>query len=179
MNLDEVWVKIQVLEKDVQRLSLGQRVELSLPDSTAPVVTKIDRIDVALDPQGQVCWAWATVPGSTAMPGLVGSATIVISEAPNRLSVPRTSVYSDGLQSYVFVEEASTKSSSEYRKRDVKLGRRASSLSTPNSDPNVEVLQGDVYRVIESSSGVVTSCLASFSWGFSNSTPQTENALYF
>ncbi len=145
VNLDEVWVKIQVLEKDVQRLSLGQRVELSLPDSTAPVVTKIDRIDVALDPQGQVCWAWATVPGSTAMPGLVGSATIVISEAPNRLSVPRTSVYSDGLQSYVFVEEASTKSSSEYRKRDVKLGRRASSLSTPNSDPNVEVLQGDVY----------------------------------
>ncbi len=141
VNLDEVWVRIQVLEKDIQHVAAGQKVQLTLLDQAEPIETKIDRIDVALDPQGQVCWAWATLAHKNVMPGLVGSARIQTSTEPKRLSVPHRSVYSDGLQNYVFVEEASTKTSAEYRKRNVKLGRRS-----PSDNPqHVEVLQGDVY----------------------------------
>lgn len=141
VNLDEVWVRIQVLEKDIQHVAAAQKVQLTLLDQTKPIETTIDRIEVALDPQGQVCWAWATLAHTDVMPGLVGSARIQTSTEPKRLSVPHRSVYSDGLQSYVFVEEASTKTSGEYRKRNVKLGRRTAS----GNPQHVEVLQGDVY----------------------------------
>ncbi len=142
--LSEVWVKIQVLEKDVLQLAAGQKVELTLRDRLAPIETVIDRIEVALDPEGQVCWAWATVTDPAVMPGMVGSARIQISSDSKRLSVPLNALYSDGLQSYVFVEVASTKTSAEYRKRNVRLGRRTS-LASSNGVPQLEVLQGDVY----------------------------------
>ena len=144
VNLDQVWIKIQVLEKDIQQLSIGQRVELTLVERSKPIETVIDRIEVALDPAGQVCWAWATVGDASLLPGLVGSAKIQTSTESKRLSVPITSVYSDGLQSYVFVEEASTKISSEYRKRNVELGKRKS-LSNSAGAKHIEVVQGDVY----------------------------------
>ncbi len=149
VNLDEVWVKIQVLEKDVGKLSVGQKVDLELHDSIAPIETKIDRVEVALDPQGQVCWAWATVAQPSVahpsiLPGLVGSAKIHTSAESNRLSVPLSSVYSDGLQSYVFVEEASTKTSSEYRKRNVRLGTRAASAASTGR-AQVEIVQSALY----------------------------------
>ncbi len=149
VNLDNVWVKIQVLEKDIQHLALGQKVELTLLDQAKPIETKIDWIDVALDPQGQVCWAWATIAsdsasGAAVMPGLVGSARIQTSVETKRLSVPVRSVYSDGLQSYVFVEESSTKASAEYRKRNIKLGQRLASPA-PGDLGNVEVIQGAVF----------------------------------
>ncbi len=155
VNLDTVWVRIQVLEKDIQQVSVGQKVELTLPEAQTPTSTTVDRIDVAFDPQGQVCWAWATITQSSIssasvsqpiMPGLVGSAKIQLSSESKRLSVPVKSIYSDGLQSYVFVEEASTKASSEYRKRNIKLGKRSASLSGAT---HIEVDQGDLYPVTE------------------------------
>ncbi len=87
---------------------------------------------------------WATVTEQSIMPGLVGSARIQTSTDSNRLAVPLGAVYSDGLQSYVFVEEASTKNSSEYRKRNVRLGKR-SSLGSAGGSTHIEVLHGDVY----------------------------------
>ncbi len=149
VNLEEAWVKIQVLEKDIQYLAEGQAVELTLLDQAKPIITKIDKIDVALDPRGQVCWAWATiskddVSQTHTMPGLVGVAKIQTSVEPKRRSVPLRSVYSDGLQNYVFVEEASTQASAEYRKRTVKLGKRVAG-SGSSASTNVEVLDGGVF----------------------------------
>ncbi len=57
VNLSEVWVRIQVLEKDIQQIAIGQKVELTLLARETPIETKIDRIETALDPEGQVCWA--------------------------------------------------------------------------------------------------------------------------
>lgn len=144
VNLDEVWIKIQVLEKDIQKLSVGQKVELYLLDSKVAIDTKIDRVDVSLDPQTRVCWAWATVSRSSVMPGLVGIAKIRVSNESNRLSLPFDAVYSDGLQTYVFVEAASTKTSAEYKKRNVKLGHRIS-LEENSGRQRIEIIQGDVY----------------------------------
>ena len=173
VNLDEVWVKVQVLEKDIQHLAIGQRVELTLHDRGEPFDTQIDRIDVALDPQGQVCWAWATLDGANVMPGQVGSAKIQTSFDPERLSVPLRSVYSDGLQSYVLVEEASTKTSAEYRKRNVKLGRRMGASTSGGPQPS-NCSREMSTQVIVSSLKVATNYQASSSWESSNSVAKTE-----
>ncbi len=75
---------------------------------------------------------------------MVGQATIRTSTRSDTLTVPQRAVFSDGLQSYVFVEEASTKASAEYRKRVVKLGKRR--LNSNNAmHPHVEIVQGDIY----------------------------------
>ncbi|MFO1065876.1 MAG: efflux RND transporter periplasmic adaptor subunit [Pirellulales bacterium] len=144
VNLDDVWLKVQVLEKDVPKLSVGQSIAVRMLDTDVSFESEINRIDMALDPQGQVCWAWATVSKTNVMPGMVGSAVIRLTNEPNRMSVPEQSIYSDGLQNYVFVEEASTKAGSEFKKRNVRIGSRTSERSG-TTDRYVEIVQGDVY----------------------------------
>ncbi len=144
VNNDSVWVRLQLIEKDIYKVATGQQVELSLPDSGIVAHGVIDRIDVALDPKSQTSWAWMTVSHSSIIPGMVGSARIRTSHQTERLAVPMQSVFSDGLQAYVFVEEASTKASAEYRKRNVILGNRK--LTGLQSHLTfIEVLQGGVY----------------------------------
>ncbi|MBU6174901.1 MAG: efflux RND transporter periplasmic adaptor subunit, partial [Planctomycetes bacterium] len=115
VNTDEVWIRIQILEKDIRRVAIGQSIEFLLSDSKSIIESKIDRIDASLDPEGQVCWAWASISRSSVIPGLVGTVKIRTSIESNRLSIPLQSVHSDGLQSYIFVEQSSTKQASEYR----------------------------------------------------------------
>jgi len=97
-----------------------------------------------LEAETQVSWAWVTVSHPSVVPGLVGNAIIHTTTQNDRTAIPLRSVYSDGLQTYVFVEEASTRSSAEYKKRNVKIGgRRLSSGGSAN--PIVEIVQGDLY----------------------------------
>ncbi len=154
VNNDDTWVRLQVLEKDVFKVSIGQRVELEFADVAAKVAGTIDRMDAGLESKTQVSRAWVTISHPAVVPGLVGSATIFLTSQNDRMAVPLRSVYSDGLQSYVFVEEASTKSSAEYKKRNVTIGNRrlgSSSLASPSStnptstNPYAEIVQGDVY----------------------------------
>ena len=144
VNTDQTWVRLQLLEKDFFKIDVGNRVKLEFLNSSVLIEGNIDRIDAGLDPQTQVSWAWVTVAHPAIVPGLVGNAIICTSTHAEKLTVPQRAVYSDGLQTYVFVEEASTKSSSEYRKRNVKLGKRR--LAAGNtSTPMLELLQGDIY----------------------------------
>jgi RND family efflux transporter MFP subunit len=85
-----------------------------------------------------------TLANQTIIPGLVGRGTIYTSEQDEKLTVPQRAVYSDGLQNYVFVEEASTRTSAEYRKKTIQLGKRTLEAHK-QIEPMVEVLQGDIY----------------------------------
>ena len=144
VNNDDTWVRLQVLEKDVLKVSIGQRVEIEFADFAAKVTGTIDRIDAGLEPKTQVSRAWVTISHPAVVPGLVGSATIYTTTQSDRLAVPLRSVYSDGLRSYVFVEEASTKSAAEYKKRNVRVGNRRLVSGSPTNQI-VEILQGDIY----------------------------------
>lgn len=144
VNNDQVWVRLQLLEKDIFKISVGQQVEVEFSDLALRFTGLIDRVDVALDPETQVSWAWMTVTKSTVLPGLVGSAKIRVSYTDDRLCIPLDSVYSDGLQTYVFIEVASTKSVTECKKRKVKLGERTM-LAGDSSQRLVEVLDGNIY----------------------------------
>ncbi len=144
VNSDQTWIRLQLLEKDIFKINIGNRVKLEFLNSSVLLEGDIDRIDAGLDPQTQVSWAWMTVAHPAIVPGLVGNATISTSTQAEKLTVPQRAVYSDGLQTYVFVEEASTRSSAEYRKKNVKLGKRRLAAGN-SSEHRIEVLQGDIY----------------------------------
>jgi cobalt-zinc-cadmium efflux system membrane fusion protein len=144
VNTDEVWVRLQLLEKDIFKAKVGNRVKVEFPASSISVEGVIDRMDAGLNPQTQVSSAWMTLANQSIIPGLVGRGTIYTSEQDEKLTVPRRAVYSDGLQNYVFVEEASTRTSAEYRKKTIQLGKRTLEAHE-QIEPMVEVLQGDIY----------------------------------
>lgn len=141
VNTDEVWIRLQILEKDLINAKIGNRVSVELPGLAQPVEGIIDRMDVGLDPKAQVGSAWVTLTQTAVVPGLAGHATIYLSELPEKLTVPQEAVYSDGLQNYVFVEEAATRTTAEYRKQSIRLGTRR----LVNEQRLVEVLQGDIF----------------------------------
>jgi membrane fusion protein, heavy metal efflux system len=144
VNSDETWVRLQLLEKDLFNVSIGQKVFLEFAEGAVSIEGTIDRVDAGLEPKTQVVWAWVTVSNPAVVPGLVGSAVIHTTSDKDRMVIPISSLYSDGLQTYVFVEEASTQSSAEYRKRNVKIGhRKVNQKSSANSA--IEIIHGDVY----------------------------------
>lgn len=147
VNSDQVWVRLQILEKDIPKIQIGNRVRAELSYAMGSVEGTIEQIDAGLDPQTQVCWAWMSTSHPSIVPGLVGNATIFTSEQAERLTIPQRAIHSDGLQSYVFVEEASTRTSGEYRKKNVRVGERSLIMDPQSgaSEPMVELLQGDIY----------------------------------
>jgi len=144
VNRDEVWVRLQLLEKDFFKTKVGNRVKIEFPGASISVEGIIDRIDAGLDPQTLVSSAWITLANPAIIPGYVGRGTIYTSEQAEKLTVPHSAVYSDGLQNYVLVEEASTRTSAEYRKKTIRVGKRILEAQKP-TEPMVEVLQGDIY----------------------------------
>lgn len=144
VNSDVTWVRLQILEKNLFSVELGQKVELEFADGTVRLEGAIDRIDAGLEPTTQVGWAWVSVSNPVVIPGLVGNAVIHTNTQKDRIAIPLSAVFSDGLQTYVFVEEASTRGSAEYKKRNVTIGPRR---LNPNSSgiSVVEVVQGDIY----------------------------------
>ncbi len=101
-------------------------------------------MDASLDSRSQISSAWVSLEHKGILPGLVGQATIYTSERTGSVTVPQRAVYSDGLQNYVFVEEASTRKAAEFRKRNIRLGKRVLA-NQESAEPMVEVIQGDIF----------------------------------
>lgn len=142
VDTSKVWIQVGVLEKDLYRVQEGQSVRLTfnaLPRERFEA--KITKLGLTLDPRTHQGVAWAELDNARrdlpVLPGMHGQAEILEEERQQPLTVPRTSVFSDGAERYVFVEETSTPESSEFRKRPIVLGRTSGDMA--------EVVTGDVY----------------------------------
>lgn len=130
VNPATVWVQIDVLEKDLQRVGLGQSVELTLTAFPGKTWSgTIDKLGQSLDPVTHIGRAWATLhnlAGETPqlLPGMSGQVRLQQTMAAKRLTVPLAAVLRDGAERYVLVETAATKDGSEFKKQSVILGRR-------------------------------------------------------
>lgn len=125
MNLESVWLRIDVLEKDLARVAKGQLVRFRPIESNLPMLeTRIDRIGKFLDPLRQMSSVWCSVQNSTAMlsPGMKGRCEIIMDGSPSEsqsLIVPMSAIQSDGAERYVFVESAMTIKTIEFKKATV------------------------------------------------------------
>ena len=142
VDTSRVWVKIGVLERDLYRVREGQAVKMSfngLPGRRFD--TQVDKLGLLLDPLTHQGTAWAEITndgsGPRLLPGMNGQAELTLPGRAKGLGVPVASVFSDGAERYVFVEETSTRDSSEYRKRAVVIGRQTRELA--------EVISGDIF----------------------------------
>jgi RND family efflux transporter MFP subunit len=156
IDLSTVWVGIEVLEKDLHRVAVGQSVELHLNAYPGEVFRPAIRAKGQfLDPVTNVTTAWTELTNPRGkeprfQPGMSGLAQLITSEdAPSlaavsarparksRPTVPVEAVLREGVERFVLVEEANAAGSSEYRKVPVVVGREAAG--------RVELLAGGVF----------------------------------
>ncbi|HUY90542.1 MAG TPA: efflux RND transporter periplasmic adaptor subunit [Pirellulales bacterium] len=143
VDLSKMWVRIGVLERDIHRIEVGQKVRLKLtayPDKAFESTVKVKT--PYIDPETHLGVVWADLENPAGqepifLPGLYGQAEIVISAPKKMLAVPATALFGDQAGRYVLVEEAANSRAFEYRKRDV-----AVSLLTPEF---AYLLPGDVF----------------------------------
>lgn len=129
--LQTVWLEIDVLEKDLERVAIGQSVELSLTAYPGRSWTAtIDKLGERLDPVTHVGTAWATLQNVAdvppeLLPGMTGQVRLRSAAGAQRLVVPRSAVLMEGAERYVLVEQAATEEGFEFKKQSVVLGQRA------------------------------------------------------
>lgn len=125
VDLSEVWAEVHVLERDVNQIAVGQRVELVL--SAFPgehLTTQVHATGLMLDPQTKLGTVWAVVANPSDgpprfLPGMTGQAQIVKHLGVDRIAVPAAALVTNGVEKYVLVQEAATKEGVEFRKQNV------------------------------------------------------------
>lgn len=143
LDLRSVWLKIQVLEKDLASLAVGQKVKFQL--TTNPEICFfgiVDVVDAYLDPVTHLGTVWATLSneppsGIQLLPGMTGEVQVNTGHATEHPVVPFSSVMRDGAERFVLVEQEQTGLASIYQKQGLVLGRRSGDL--------MEVLGGNLY----------------------------------
>jgi RND family efflux transporter MFP subunit len=124
-----VWVKMDVLEKDLSRIAVGQPVEIRLAAYSGPGEVFHGTVRVkgmSLDPKTRQGTAWSELvnpPGQRPrfLPGMVGQAEVVLSTHETRTTIPETALQSDGAERTVLVEEGP----GQYVRQPVVVGRSA------------------------------------------------------
>jgi len=130
VNLEKVWARIDVLEKDMHKVEVGQPVELTLAAYPGePFSTTILVQGLALDPVTHLVSYWGELsnpPGKEPrfLPGMKGQAFIVVDQTETAKVLPAGALIEDGLDHYVLVEEANSPRASEYQKKNVVVVRR-------------------------------------------------------
>ncbi len=142
-DLSTVWVRIGVLEKDLHRVAVGTPVDVRLVAYAAEVFrTSVSAVAPYLDPTTHLASVWAELKNPTGreprfVPGMAGRADVILPADRPRPTVPVAAVAREGVDRFVFVEEANAAGASEYRKKSVALGRR--------TRDRVEILAGDLF----------------------------------
>ncbi len=130
VDYSTVWVRIDVLERDLPKIAAGQPIELSLsayPDETFPGTVMV--VGSALDATTQLWTVWAELknPANSEprfLPGMSGQARISVEGGGASLAVPAEAVLGDGPEKFVLVEESATARTFEYRRESVAVAGR-------------------------------------------------------
>lgn len=143
LDLSRVWLKIQVLEKDLSKCEIGQRVVFE-PTAQRELQYEavIDIVDSYLDPSTHFGTVWATLSidptsSSTILPGMAGKVRIQLGGNDGKLVMPHSAVMRDGAERFVLVEQEQTEVASIYQKQVLALGSRIGQ--------QIEVLSGNLY----------------------------------
>jgi RND family efflux transporter MFP subunit len=109
-DLSTVWLRIDVLEKDLPRIQVGQSVAIrwngaAIAEETRTTVHQVGR---ALDAKTHLGNVWAALENSPAaprfLPGMAGQAELTFPATPV-LAAPETALVCQGAEHFVFVEE--------------------------------------------------------------------------
>ncbi len=142
-DLTTVWVRVGVLEKDLHRVAVGTPVDVRLVAHPGEVFrTAVSMVAPYLDPSTHLASVWAELKNPAGrepqfVAGMAGRADVILPAEKPRPTVPVAAVVREGVDRFVFVEEASAAGASEYRKKSVADGRR--------TGDRVEILAGELF----------------------------------
>ena len=143
IDLRSVWLKIQVLEKDLTIVSVGQTIAFQMiTDSSISYLGVVDVVDSYLDPNTHLGTVWATLKNERngqpfLLPGMIGQVKVGSIKGGDQLVIPVSSVIRDGAERFVLVEQEQTAVASTYKKQPLVLGKRSGDF--------IEVLGGSLY----------------------------------
>lgn len=125
VDLSEVWAEISILERDVNAVTVGQKVELTLPAwPNERLTSTIHTTGMMLDPETKLGTAWTAVANpadrpARFLPGMTGQAQIVSGTSVELAAVPAEALVTNGIEKFLLLEEAATERGYEYRKQNV------------------------------------------------------------
>jgi membrane fusion protein (multidrug efflux system) len=127
MDLGRVKVTIDLLEKDVPLVAIGQKALVSadaLPDQISQ--GSVARLSQAIDPSTRTMRAEIIVPntGQKLKPGMYATVTIVLKEQAKAVTVPSQAVLSDDQARFVYILD-----NEKARRVAVKTGRDQGSMT--------------------------------------------------
>jgi RND family efflux transporter MFP subunit len=127
LNLSKMWVRIAVLEKDLQRVAMGQRVELRFPVTPPQGGTwtgTIGGVGRALEERTMCGAVWVSLDnaGDRLLPGMAGVAHIILPATRPGLLLPTAALLTEGAERYVLVEIAP----GQYRRQNIVVERQTS-----------------------------------------------------
>ena len=124
IDISSVWIDANVFEKDLERVKLGQQVNVTVP--AIPGATFIGRVILVssvVDPETRSLKVRTEVPnrGGTLKPDMFANVAIITDVNRSAISIPQSAVLDDGGQKVVFVASAGG-----YEKRVVSVGIQSS-----------------------------------------------------
>ncbi len=128
IDLSTLWLRIEVLEKDVSKVSQGDPVEFLPTSAPGRSITGTIRIlEKVLDPRTHVATGWVDVQNDSSspdelLPGMTGRVRIGKTSASPKLQVPNSAVIRDGAERFVLVEQERTEKASLFRKIPIAIG---------------------------------------------------------
>ena len=153
-----MWVRVGVLEKDLARVTVGTPVEVSLVAHPGEVFrTTVSAVAPYLDPTTHLASVWAELKNPAGaepriLPGMAGRADVVLLGEKPRATVPVAAVAREGVDRFVFVEEASAAGAVRVPKevrcpraeerRPRRTPRRRGVPGRPGGGPRVSELSG-------------------------------------
>ena len=132
MDLSTLWVDAEVYEKDLDKVRLGQRVEISVIAYPEEAFSgRVSYIGDTLDEERRTAVVRTVVNNGDGKvkPGMFATVRIITTEKENAMILPEGAVLRENGKSVVVIQDAD-----EYRLREVQLGMVA--------DGRVEILAG-------------------------------------
>ena len=132
IDLSRVWIDANVFEKDLERVRIGQLVNIKVPAFPDATFTgRVILISTTIDPDTRTVQVRTEVanPDGQLKPDMFANVEIVTAGRRQAISVPLAAVLDEGGRSVVFIADGNN-----YTKKEVTLGLK--------SDDRVEIVQG-------------------------------------
>jgi RND family efflux transporter MFP subunit len=151
-DLSRLWVKVRVLEKDLGRVAVGQRLTVRWPGTGGAWTGTVRVKERYLDPQTHWGAAWAELanPDGRLLPGMVGRAEVRIPAGRSALRLPASALVSVGAERFVFVENVQGR---EFKRQNVVVERQRGDTVWVARDrgllPGYQVLTSGSHELME------------------------------
>ena len=134
IDLSTLWLRIDILEKDLSRIQVGDAVEFyPTSGSGKPILGTLEVIEKSLDPVTHLATAWVDLPNGTLqiaplLPGMTGQVKIGAQSTVPKLSIPKSALVRDGAERFVLVEQERNEKASVFRKIPLAIGAQSGGM---------------------------------------------------